>query len=77
MKELLKKQRQLIAIYLVWLFTNIIVWSMSRGDTRDFWPFDSGDLTGYYGNYDFSEFLVYGIGPAVIFIAYLMFTKKD
>jgi hypothetical protein len=31
---------------------------MSDGDISDFWPFDGGYLTGDYGIYDFSEFLV-------------------
>ena len=80
MKELLKKQRQLVAVYAVWFFINLVVLFMSfveKGDDyckRKFWPFDACDLTK---SYDFSEFLVYAIGPAILIFAYLMFTKKE
>lgn len=80
MKELLKKQRQLVAVYAVWFFINLVVLFMSfveKGSNyckRQFWPFDACDLTE---SYDFSEFLVYAIGPAILIFAYLMFTKKD
>ncbi len=78
MKELLQEHRRLIAVYLVWIFINIIILQISFGESERayFWPFDGGDLTGLDDTYDFSEFLVYAIGPAVIFIAYVMFTKK-
>lgn len=80
MKELLQKQRQLLAVYAVWFFINLVVLFMSfvgRGSSyckSEFWPFDACDLTE---SYDFSEFLVYAIGPAILIFAYLMFTKKD
>lgn len=80
MKELLKKQRQLVAVYAVWFFINLVVLFMSfvekgcNSCKRKFWPFDACDLTK---SYDFSEFLVYAIGPAILIFAYLMFTKKD
>lgn len=75
MKELLQKQRQLLAIYLVWLFLNTVVWALSDGFwSEKFWPFGGEALLQ---SYDFSEFLVYGIGPAILILAYLMFSKKD
>ncbi len=79
MKELLKKQRQLVAVYAVWFFINLVVLFMSFAEKesyckKKFWPFDACDLTE---SYDFSEFLVYAIGPAILIFAYLMFTKRD
>lgn len=79
MKELLKRQRQLIAVYAVWFFMHLVFLFLSNKSYSEyFWPFE-GD--SYDGNltraYDFSEFLVYAIGPAVLIFAYLMFTKKD
>ena len=74
MKELLQKQRQLIAVYAVWFFMHLVFLFLSDKEfSGDFWPFD-GELTHAY---DFSEFLVYAIGPAILIFAYLMFTKKD
>lgn len=74
MKELLQKQRQLIAVYAVWFFMHLVFLFLSDKEfSGDFWPFD-GELTYAY---DFSEFLVYAIGPAILIFAYLMFTKKD
>lgn len=76
MKELLKKQRQLVAIYIVWFFLNLVVLFMSDKEwASEFWPF--ADDTALLKAYDFSEFLVYAIGPAILIFAYLMFTKKD
>lgn len=79
MKELHQKQRQLIAVYAVWFFMHLVFLFLSdKSSSEYFWPFQ-GD---YYdraltSNYDFSEFLVYAIGPAILIFAYLMFTKKD
>ena len=76
MKELLKKQRQLVAIYIVWFFLNLVVLFMSDKEwASEFWPL--ADNTALLKAYDFSEFLVYAIGPAILIFAYLMFTKKD
>jgi len=79
MKELLQKQRQLTAVYAVWFFMHLVFLFLSdKSCSKNFWPFQ-GD--SYYGAltraYDFSEFLVYAIGPAILIFAYLMFTKKD
>jgi len=44
---------------------------------RQFWPFGFNDACSITETYDFSEFLIYAIGPAVLIFAYFMFTKKD
>ncbi len=76
MKKLLRKQRQLITVYIVWFFLNLVVLFMSdKSWSSEFWPF--AEDTALLKAYDFSEFLVYAIGPAVLFFAYLMFSKKD
>lgn len=80
MKELLQKQRQLIAVYAVYLFMHLVFLFLSNGNSsRYFWPFEGGNSSdgGLTNAYDFSEFLVYAIGPAVLIFAYLLFTKKD
>ncbi len=46
-----------------------------KGWADEFWPF--AENTALLKAYDFSEFLVYAIGPAILIFAYLMFTKKD
>lgn len=82
MDELFKKQRQFISIYAVWFFINLVCLFIGFTETSDkyreeFWPFAKGDK--YHSSlayiYDFSEFLVYGIGPLVIWFAYTNFTK--
>jgi hypothetical protein len=79
MKELLHKQRQLIAVYAVWFFMHLVFLFLSNESfSGNFWPFQGGSFYGALTRaYDFSEFLVYAIGPAVLIFAYLMFTKKD
>jgi hypothetical protein len=79
MKELLQKQRQLIAVYVVWFFMHLVFLFLSdKSRSENFWPFQGGRYSGALTcAYDFSEFLVYAIGPAVLIFAYLMFTKKD
>ena len=79
MKELLQKQRQLIAVYAVWFFMHLVFLFLSDKEwSGSFWPFESGNDYGELTHaYDFSEFLVYAIGPAILIFAYLMFTKKD
>jgi hypothetical protein len=78
MKELDRRKRQLVAVYLLWVFINIIAWTMSDGeDSSTFWPENGANLTGEYGSYDFSEFLVYAVGPLVIFIVYSIYSGKE
>lgn len=79
MKELLQKQRQLIAVYTVWFFMHLVFLFLSdKSYSENFWPFQGNPYFGALTRaYDFSEFLVYAIGPAILIFAYLMFTKKD
>ena len=79
MKELLQKQRQLIAVYAVWVFMHLVFLFLSnKSYSTNFWPFQGSSYGGALTRaYDFSEFLVYAIGPAILIFAYLMFTKKD
>ena len=78
MKELLQKKRKLIAVYAVWFFMHLVFLFLSdKSWSESFWPFNISYYEGALTRaYDFSEFLVYAIGPAVFIFAYLMFTKK-
>ncbi len=74
MKELFKRQRRLIALYAVWFFIHLVfLFSSDKRDSYNFWPFEGGLKWAY----DFSEFLVYAIGPGILIFAYLMFKKRD
>lgn len=80
MKELLQKRRQLIAVYVVWFFMHLVFLFLSdQYYSEYFWPFERGafDNATLRHAYDKSEFLVYAIGPGVIIIAWMLFTKKD
>ncbi len=82
MKEFFKKNRKFSAIYLVWFFTHVaflLVGSTNSESSykEDFWPFYNNYNCSLPKCYDLSEFLVYAIGPAILIIAYFMFTKKD
>ena len=82
MKDLFKKQRQFISIYAIWFFLNLVC--LFIGFTKDsdsyrdeFWPFTDSRYATLAKSYDLSEFLVYAIGPLVIWFAYINFTKDD
>lgn len=75
MNELERKRRQLIAIYLLWVFINIVTWVASDGgDSTVLWPFSEG--YNIMEIYDFSEFLIYTIGPVVLLVVYSIYTGK-
>jgi len=79
---LFQKQRQFISIYAIWFFLNLVC--LFIGFTKDsdynreeFWPFTDSKYVTLAESYDISEFLVYAIGPLVIWFAYINFTKDD
>ncbi len=76
MKDLINKYKKEIAIYSVWLFVNLVVLVMAIQDPglwgcpQQFYPFTDCKLVWAY---DYTEFLVYGIGPALLLVVYLIF----
>lgn len=83
MNDLINKNRKFIAIYLLWFFIHLVFLFLSDKEYSEyFWPFEAhGYLSGYVGSlnhaYDFSEFLVYAIGPFILVSAYLIISKKN
>ena len=83
MNDLITTQRKLIAVYAVWFFIHLVFLFLSdKSGAEYFWPLNSESPYWDMGSdklmhaYDFSEFLVYAVGPAVLILAYLLFTKK-
>ena len=75
MNDLLIKKRKFIAVYIIWIFINLIILIISDWKTYKFWPFSgSYELMECY---DFSEFFVYTIGPLLIFYTYNIFSNKE
>lgn len=66
---------QLVGVYIGWVFVNLVAFAMSgEGSNSAFFPFD--DESTYV--YDFSELLVYCLGPIVfIFVRGMMRSKEN
>ena len=68
--------RKIFAFYILWVFIHIVFLSLGwAGEYHDeFWPLTHSNLIN---SYDVSEFLVYAIGPAIIFfVLYLIYNSK-
>ena len=78
-----------MAICSLWLFLNIIIYFMSTpiknaksilypfGITYDYANDKNYKWYGITDVYDFTELLVYGISPFVLFAIYRLFLKKE
>lgn len=73
-KNLTQKERTIVAILTGWTLLHLVLVFISDGRTRYFWPFDTEPQLR--ADYDFSEFMVYGIIPWVIFIVYKFLNRQ-
>ena len=79
MKELISKYKKQIAVYAVWFFINFVILVMAIQDrgiwgcSEQFYPFTNCKIVHAY---DYPEFLVYGIGPALLLMVYLAFKDQ-
>lgn len=80
LKKFLKNNNQVLAVLLIWFFFHFVILVSAQDGGKDingyfieatkvFYPFSDLYLLE---SYDTSEFLVYGIGPLVIFLAMKM-----
>ena len=68
MNKLMKENGTVLGILLLWLFIHFIllmVGGVDNTNTESFYPFSERNLKN---SYDITEFLVYGVGPIVLFI---------
>lgn len=87
MKRLTKKERIFMAISSLWLFLNVIIYFMStpiKNAKSILYPFERDYWSEHYplnfsniNVYDFTELLIYGISPFVLFAIYKLFLKKE
>lgn len=65
-----------IAILLLWTFINVILLSISEADSykSELWPFTSRSSVD---TYDFTEFLLYVLGPVVIVIVVSLLKEEE
>ena len=81
MKKLSQFQRKVLGIYILWFFIHLVFLTISERTVPErFWPFQRQDYSFFeeiVRTYDISEFLIYAISPAIIFIICVLFQKKD
>ncbi len=87
MKSFIKTNGISISILMIWFFVNLIclVMSSNSDSSKDyFFPFElrENSITENYEfslTYDFTEFLVYGISPILVFVVLKLISndKKD
>jgi hypothetical protein len=76
-KKLTEKERKRVAILSGWTILHLILYLISNGSKKNFWPLE--ETLDIKADYDFSEFVVYGLIPWVILIVYrfLMNSKNN
>jgi len=74
MKNLTKKQKLTFSILIGWTITHLILLYLSDGRIKYLWPFDVD--ANLNADYDFTEFIIYGILPWVVFIIYKSLNKE-
>lgn len=77
MQEKIKNNSTAIAVLLIWLFAQFICLMMSKENNyskSQFYPFTEQHFKYAY---DFTEFLIYGIGPIILFVAYKLISKNE
>lgn len=70
MEKLIKENRVAIGLLIIWAFINLILLMLSNpvyeNESREhLFPFTELEFTTAY---DITEFVIYGVGPAIIFI---------
>jgi len=70
MEKLIKENRVAIGLLIIWAFINLILFMLSNpvseNEAREnLFPFTELEFTA---SYDITEFVIYGVGPAIIFI---------
>lgn len=85
MKKLEPFQKKVLAIYLCWIVFNFILLccgSIDEFDTKLWGFYDFLDID-YYSHwfdmdlYDWFDFLIYTIGPVIIYIIYKLFKESS
>ncbi len=73
--NLTSKEKKIVSILFGWTILHLILLLISDGSKDYFWPFDTEP--SIKSDYDFSEFLVYGLVPWVMFFINKFLNKKS
>jgi hypothetical protein len=72
--NLTNKEKMLVAVLVGLTIINLIFLITSKGNIKYFWFIDY--RSSIYDDYDFTEFIIYGILPWLVFIVY-KYLKKN
>jgi len=72
--------KKIFGYYIFWCFLHLIFLVLGwNGDSHEnFWPFQGGNYSGAIKeSYDFSEFLVYVLGPIVLIVSFSFISEGN